>query len=146
MVPWYFVADQGGRWYHVFTDSSESAHLYKLDLIVEAEIDIKPGSSSNPVNPRSRGTLPVAILSTDALDATTVDPPSVRLGPAGAVASRGRGQIEDVDRDGDLDLVLHFRTQETGIQCGDREAALTGTTFGGHLIEGSDSVRTVGCK
>jgi hypothetical protein len=56
----------------------------------------------------------VAILTTPAFDAVTVDPLSVALGPAGAHEAHGRGHTDDVDADGDLDLVLHSRTQETG--------------------------------
>ncbi len=33
--------------------------------------------------------------------------------------------LDDADMDGDIDLVLHFSTQETGIKCGDVSAALT---------------------
>lgn len=95
---------------------------------------------------KSKGVIPVAILTTDDFDATTVDPLSVEFGPAGAIEAHGTGHIEDADGDGDLDLVLHFKTQEGGIQCGDTEASLTGETFGGQAIEGSDSVKTVGCK
>ncbi len=51
-----------------------------------------------------------------------------------------------MDSDGDLDLMLHFRTQGTGIQCGDTEASLTGETFDGQAIQGTDSVVTVGCN
>jgi hypothetical protein len=54
--------------------------------------------------------------------------------------------IEDVDGDGDDDLVLHFKTQETGIVRGDTSASLTGKIFGGQASEGSDSLRTVGCQ
>jgi hypothetical protein len=112
---------------------------------VSVEIDIKPGSDPNSINPKSKGNIPVAILTTGDFDATTVDPLSVEFGPDGATESHGRGHIEDVDGDGDDDLVLHFRTQDTGIQCGDTSASLTGETFGGQAIEGSDSINTVGC-
>ena len=109
-------------------------------------IDIKPGSFPNSINLRNQGDIPVAILSTADFDATAVDPLSVAFGPAGAPESHGRGHIEDVDHDGDLDLVLHFLTQASGILCGDTSASLTGMTFDGLAVAGSDSIRTVGCK
>jgi hypothetical protein len=54
--------------------------------------------------------------------------------------------LEDVDGDGDTDMILHFKTQDTSIVCGDTSASLTGETFGGQAIEGSDSIKAVGCK
>ncbi|UCG24442.1 MAG: hypothetical protein JSW55_00080 [Chloroflexota bacterium] len=110
------------------------------------DVDVKPSTFPNSVNHRSNGNIPVAILSNEEFDATTVDPASVRFGPGEAGESHGRGHIEDVDGDGDLDLMLHFGTQDTNLQCGEEVVALTGLTYGGQAVSGSDSVRLVGCK
>jgi hypothetical protein len=111
---------------------------------LDVEIDIKPGSDQNSINMTSNGVIPVAIITTDNFDATLVDPLSVEFGPSGALEAHGKGHVEDVDEDGDLDLVLHFKTKETGINYGDIEAYLTGKTFEGQNIEGFDSINIVG--
>lgn len=118
--------------------------------ITTVEIEIKPCSCPNAINPNNRGVVPVAILTTSItagesvdFDATTVDPLSVQFGPDGATEKHGRGHIEDVDGDGDLDMVLHFRTQETGITDGDTIACITGETTEGQSIEGCDAIVTV---
>ncbi|UCC82862.1 MAG: hypothetical protein JSW46_18155 [Gemmatimonadota bacterium] len=112
-------------------------------LSMHVNIDIKPGSDLNPINPRGKGVIPVAILTTDSFDAKTVDPESITFGPDGAAKAHPQGHLEDVDGDGDLDLLLHFRTQGTGIQRGDTEASLWGETFDGAPIEGTDSIATL---
>ena len=109
-------------------------------------IDIRPGAGPNNVRPGSTGTIPVAILSGGGFDATTVDQSTVKFGPAGASPIPGTARTTDVDRDGDLDLVLQFYTADTGIACGDTSASLTGKTTGGQAFQGSDSIKTVGCK
>ena len=48
-----------------------------------------------------------------------------------------------VDNDGDTAMLLHFRTQETGVEEGDTEATLTAETTDGIRIIGTDSVRIV---
>ncbi|MDH3614407.1 MAG: hypothetical protein OES10_14155 [Gammaproteobacteria bacterium] len=108
-------------------------------------IVIKPGSDPNSINLYSRQRIPVAILTTDTFDALDVDPLSTAFGPDGATEFHGRGHVKDVDEDGDMDLLLHFNTQETGIQCGDTEATLTGETFTGLAFTGTDAINTVNC-
>ena len=115
-------------------------------------LDIKPGSDPNSINPRSKGKSPVAILTTNIaagesldFDATQVDASTARFGPNGAFIAHSQGHITDVDDDGDEDLLLHFITRETGIQCGDTEAVLIGETFAGERIAGSDLIKTVDC-
>lgn len=50
---------------------------------------------------------------------------------------------EDVDGDGDTDLVLHFRNGETDLTCESTEGTLIGETFDGQAITGSDSINSV---
>jgi hypothetical protein len=102
-------------------------------------IDIKPGSDPNSINLNSRGVVPVAVLTTDDFDATTVDPVTVLF----AGASPLRWAMEDVDGDGDMDLLFHFKTQELGLDENSTEAILTGSTFGGQPIQGTDTVNIV---
>ena len=72
---------------------------------ITGDIVVKPGDdheSGAPVNPSSNGVIPVAILTTDTFDATTVDPGTVRFGPSGATIAHEQGHLVDVDGDGDL--------------------------------------------
>jgi hypothetical protein len=110
------------------------------------DIDIKPGEFPNPINPRNRGVIPVAILTTDTFNTTTVKATTVRFGATGTEAGPVRVAVEDVNNDGRPDLLLFFNTQDTGIQCQDTSASLTGQTFSGQEIEGSDAITTVGCR
>ncbi|VUX56277.1 exported protein of unknown function [uncultured Woeseiaceae bacterium] len=126
---------------------------FGLEIGKSIAINIKPGGSPNSINPRSRGKIPLVILTTNTadgdssnFDALQVDASTVRFGPAQAEIAHSSGHAEDVDSDGDLDLVLHFSTQSTGITCGMTTATLIGKTFGGESIFGTDSVKTVGCK
>jgi hypothetical protein len=118
-----------------------------IDVIaIDVIVDFRPGSPENTVNPKSSGVISVAILSGQGFDATTVDQSIVRLGAGPGAAVSGSGQFRDVDADGLLDIVLRFRTEDIGIQCGDTSIPLTGQTVNGILIQGADSIRTVGCR
>jgi len=81
------------------------------------------------------GVISVAVLGSVDFDATLVDFSTVAFGP-GEASPVHDGHVEDVNGDGFFDTVLHFNTQETGIQCGDTEATLTGETFDGQSITG----------
>jgi hypothetical protein len=118
---------------------------------IEVDIDIKPGSFPNSINPRSMGVVPVAILGSAEFDVTTVDVTTLAFGPNGAAAAHDltdpltyADHLQDVNEDGFTDLVSHYRQKETGLAPGDTEACLTGETFDGVPIEGCDSVNVLG--
>ncbi len=198
------------------------------------EIDIKPTTNLNPINPMSRGVIPVATLGSETFDAADVDVSTLAFGPARAMpldivceddleddddddrheCDRERGDrrhrhrghpddhgkwndndrkrhdrhhqfhgkrhgdrrhwsegdgnkhrdrrrhrgdrhrhrehddddceatpfVEDVNDDGHVDLVSHYRTLETGIGVGNTEACLTGKALDGTAIAGCDVV------
>lgn len=110
----------------------------------DAAIDIRP-NGPNQININGNGSVPVAILTTPDFDAAMVDVSTVRFGPANAPVW-GNTQFKDVDKDGDTDLLVHFRARDTGIACGATSATLTGETMGGQPFSGSDSVNVLGCK
>lgn len=138
-----------------------AAYVYRLRPPTQVVgIDVKPGDDRNRVRISGKEEIAVAVLGTPAFDATTVDPSSACFGdapppggttsyqqPAGADAdcteAHGRGHIQDVDGDGDLDMLLHFETAQTGFDHGDTTATLTGMTTTGGTFVGSDSIRTV---
>jgi len=113
--------------------------------VIAVTIDIKPDSKPNSINPRDRGLVPVAILTTAAFNGASVNPATVRFGATGTEAAPVRSALRDVNGDRKADLVLQFRVRDTGIQCGMTSAALTGRTKTGQPIKGSDSIVTVGC-
>ena len=115
-------------------------------LTILAGIDIKPGSFPNSINLGSGGVVPVAILTTPTFDATTVEPSTVTL--AGApISLKGKGKpqasLEDVDLDGDLDLIVHLETEALQLTTTDETAILEGRTVDGNFIIGADLIRVV---
>jgi uncharacterized repeat protein (TIGR01451 family) len=122
-------------------DDNEST---AVSWIMPVGIDIEPGSARNAVNPRSNGKLTVAILTSPDFDASLVSPATVRFGPSEAEPEGVQSQ--DVDSDGDFDLVLQFRSRFTGIQCGDSTVILKGETFSGATFQSMDSITTTGCN
>lgn len=130
------------------TDAAGNSSTATQVVTVEAFpilIDIKPDDNNNTVNPRNKGVIPVAVLTDGGFDATTLNVASLSFGSGGASAAHN-GHFEDVDGDGDVDLMLHFPTRDTGIASGDTMLELTGVTVNGVPVAGSDAVRTVGGK
>ncbi|UCC31383.1 MAG: right-handed parallel beta-helix repeat-containing protein [Phycisphaerales bacterium] len=136
---------------------------YEFQPVLTGMLDIKPGSCPNPLNPRSKGLVPLACVGSDVFDVTQVELPSLALGRADGIGEsvtpllRGRGQAittEDVAApfegelcdchnlgpDGIEDLVLKFSTQElaTAFQLDSlRPGTSIALTLTGWLLDGT---------
>jgi len=113
---------------------------------IPISINIKVGGVPNSINLGSKGNVPVAVLSTETFDASTLILSSVSF--AGApIQARNNGTLmasfTDVNGDGGPDLILHFDTQSLNLTKTSAEATLTGMTTNGRCVSGSDSVNIV---
>jgi uncharacterized delta-60 repeat protein len=124
------------------------ARFLSAPTVLSVSVDVKPDSSTNVIPLQTNGVIPVAILTTDAFDATSVNPASVCFGSANdptardCSAKQGTGHLQDVNGDGRTDLLLQYETPQTGIRPGDTQACLTGQTYNGVSIEGCDRIVT----
>ncbi len=128
-----------------FSDNQGTYSITLSQLSRVVAIDIRPGNGLNSINPNAGGVIPVAILTTEDFDASAVAPETVQLDGAGA---RGRGKsgqygsLEDIDGDGDLDLIVQIENTITWAPDA-TEARLTGFTWDGFPIAGTDAVKIV---
>jgi hypothetical protein len=115
------------------------------------DLDIKPGSLRNSINPKSKGVVPVAILGNEGVDVEKIDVRELQFGPDGATPAHDlldldvyRDHIQDVNGDGYMDLVSHYRRKDTVLSSGETEVCLTGKLNDGSSFEACDSVRVPG--
>jgi len=130
-------------------------HILGVEVqVIEADIDIKPGSCPNPFNMDAKGVLPVAVLGNRFLDVTRINPYSLRLSGVPAlrssfedVATRaGNEGCNDNGPDGVVDLALKFDRQQIAAalgDAGDRDVLtmeLTGELNDGTSFRGEDVI------
>jgi hypothetical protein len=119
--------------------------------VSEIDIDIWPGSDDNLIKPLSNIVVPVALLGSQDFDVADVDVTTLAFGPnaAAPVFDLTSPWVllfsqQDVNGDGDVDLLSFYRSVETGIAAEDPEACATGETLDGTPFEGCDVITTCG--
>jgi hypothetical protein len=115
---------------------------FELVQTMTVTIAIKPGEDPVTINSKSKGTIPVAVLSSPLFDAVAqVDQTSLTFGHTGSEKSLAFcSGPQDVNGDGLLDLVCHFDTPLTRFQTSDTKGVLEGKVLGGKNMMGNDSV------
>jgi uncharacterized repeat protein (TIGR01451 family) len=160
----YITSDETGP---TPTEARETTQVAGGAIMVY--FDIKPGSCPNPLNPKSNGVLPAAILGTADFDVRDIDPSSVGLGREGIAGTvpRLRWAYEDVatpfdgelcdchelEMDGFEDLTLKFDIQEVvttldlnSVRGQPVVLTVTGTMMSGQPFSGEDCVKVKGTR
>lgn len=141
-----------------FADAMEISYSKMTISVVPVQVpvDFKPGSCPNPLNLKSKGVLPVAILGTETLDVMNIDPASIRLNgvpalrssleDAGAPFTPYVGKLDcsmdctDAGPDGIMDLMLKFDTEAVVATLGGpADGACAVLHLTGNFIESFDS-------
>ena len=124
----------------------ETGEIFMLQTAVDVPLDIKLGSNDNPVNPKSKGMLPVTLFGTDLVDVSDIDLMTLVLNDV-ALASKPNGSLfasfDDMDGDGLMDLAMKFRTQDLNLDSTFDELVLFGFLSDGTEIMGSDLIGIV---
>ena len=150
-VDWSTDLDGNPRIVEVTTPTVDiGAYEYQPPAAILVEIYVRPTINPN-TNPRARGVIPVVLLGNEAFDVANVDVGTLRFGPGEAATSHDltdtftyNDHLQDVNLDGFMDLVGHYRTRESGITSGLDEASLTGATLDGSAFMGTDAITFVG--
>jgi hypothetical protein len=114
-----------------------------ITLTNQVDIDIKPGSDPNCLNINDHGVIPVAVLGSADFDVSSIDPATLvfaGLVPRQKKDGRFSCSYEDVNIDGFPDLVCQFEDNSTNWAPDGDTATLTGETYDGIPIEGTDSI------
>ena len=129
------------------TDNAVDSNVFiqggSFQCSIVVSIDVKPGSDRNPINRGGKGKVPVALLGSSTFDVMNVDLGSVSLNGAPLSTAKQASHYEDVDADGNVDLLMHFPTRDLGLADGQSEVCLSGQTLGGVAFEGCDSIYVV---
>jgi hypothetical protein len=115
-------------------------------------IDIDPWSPDDEVYTNSDNPIPVGVFSGSMVngdpvdfDTSKIDPESVRLGIGDAPNIAFPWPL-DHNGDYNTDTTYVFKTEDTGIFCGDTEVTLTGETYSGQVFVGASTIDASDCE
>jgi hypothetical protein len=134
---------------------SNGSYTLIISGVVPAEqnivIDIKPGNKQETkINPKAKGVVPVALLSSETFDALKVDQSSLTFGATGDENTLAHCQKEgkDVNGDGRPDLVCHFNvdSERSGFDESVVEGVAKGKGADGKRFKGHGHLKVFGAE
>ncbi len=130
----------------------ESSASSTTSSSIPISIDVRPFTIADRIPLNAGGVLPVALLGTEELDVLSVDATTLAFGPAGGpftapihdlgIEGVLTDHLKDLDLDGRLDLVTHYRIADLEFEDGDEFGCMTGFTQEGLALEGCAEIYT----
>jgi hypothetical protein len=113
--------------------------------VLGISIDVRPGRDVARIRLGGRGSVPVALLSSEKFDALKADQASITFGAVGNEKSlRWCNKVGvDVNKDGRSDLLCNFDIKAAGFEDGDSLGVMKGATVDGRLFEGTGPLKAV---
>lgn len=127
-----------------------------LQAVESVAFDVHPTSCPNPLNLKSGGMTPMAILGTDTFDVTTIDVSTIKVNDVpieryaledvatpyiGAQSDPAdKNECNDDEGDGYMDLTLKIKTKDLGLSEGEHYLTVTGQLSDGTAFTGKDVV------
>ena len=154
-VPRYFTNGGGIMTFFGSTTTSVSDYTLNISGITAASrtkqinIEVKPGNDKlSPLNPRSKGVIPVAIMGSASFDVSSIKQSSLSFGASGNEKSLSKCQPvrRDINKDGHADQLCHFSNRRANFQSGAIEGILKGKTSNGVNFEGRALLKVVPSK
>lgn len=125
--------------------SNEISPIVTVEDCRVFQIDINPGLKSPRVNLASKKPLEVAILKDASFNPFDIDKASVRFGRTGTEAKAISWRWQDIDRDGDVDLIFKFDIAKLKLDCGSTAAFMSAQSTNGDFFA-ADAVTPTGCR
>ncbi|MFC4440059.1 MULTISPECIES: PQQ-dependent sugar dehydrogenase [Natrialbaceae] len=128
------------------TEGTEHSGIYKItggeteddadEEVYTVSIDVK-----NKINPKSRGVIPVEIAGESEFDPTEIDTEIIRFGtPDEVETGGGASPAHGGHTSADGSVMLHFRTQETGVTRDSETMKLVAETADGTPVRGQTNI------
>jgi uncharacterized repeat protein (TIGR01451 family) len=125
-------------------DATDDEAGVDVDIFQPVQLEIRPSE----INLKSNGVIPITLRTADGFHPTLQGIATACFGDAETPAERSCSEAHGMvpfppsDSGHDVDLVLHYRTQATGIDPGDTSACIKGTTSAGTGFFGCAPITT----
>ena len=130
------------------TELAQSSQLFGGEVEVSMQVDIRPGSDENRVDPRAGRVIPMAILGSAELDPDAINPRTITLQGIGVMlvgkSDKSLCRKTDTNDDGYLDLVCNVHITGYRVAPGDYRIRIEAETYDKLRLTGEDGIRVPG--